>query len=155
MKLKEQIAAQFEFISSIVSDRDRSQTTNTAVSNWSVAEHFDHILKAAQLILSQVIQKEKRATKPQNLLGRFVLFTGRIPKGRKSPKWVLPDRKTPAELADSLSRVKALLNSVDFNNLEQSSFDHHVFGGLNGRQWLRFMTIHNRHHERIVRRILG
>jgi hypothetical protein len=32
---------------------------------------------------------------------------------------------------------------------------HPLFGGLGGRQWLRFVTVHHHHHLKIVRDIRG
>ena len=154
MEIRNKIVQQFEFMSSVISDGNKSQTTNLAVSNWSVAQHIDHLLKAAERIFSQIILKEKRATKPKNIFGRVILFIGVIPKGRKSPKAVAGEPKSASELAIALYKVKSLFESVDFNALQLATFDHHVFGGLNGKEWLRFMQIHNNHHEKIINKIL-
>ena len=153
MSIKQKIEQQFQFMSLLIEDGS-SQILNPAVSLWSVSQHLDHLLKAAEKILSQIVQKERRAKKKKNMLGRVLLTLGYIPRGRKSPKMVEGEAKSPVELTALLNNVKSLLEQVDFNNLEQASFDHHVFGGLNGKEWLRFMTMHNYHHEKIIKRIL-
>lgn len=154
MHVTDKIQQQFHFIASVIEDGAKSQVTNLSVSKWSVSEHIDHLLKAAERILTQLQTKEKRATKPQNLIGKIILLVGVIPKGRQSPKAVAGEPKSASELLESLSKVTSLLGAVDFDSLKFATFDHHVFGGLNGKQWLRFMVIHNNHHFKIIKKIL-
>ena len=155
MKTKDRIQRQFQFMSSVIEDGSKSQVLNASISKWAVSQHIDHLLKAAERILTQLKSKENRATKPKNILGKIILFVGVIPKGRESPRAVAGELKSQGELAESLSKVRSLLEAVDFRTLELTTFDHHVFGGLNGKEWLRFMVIHNNHHVKIIKKILS
>ena len=154
LPLIRKIERQFQWFSSLT-DNGSWEISEPTVSGWSVSQHMDHILKAAQRILSLIGKNEQSATKKGNLFGKIILLIGIIPRGRKSPKVVEGEQKSKEELIDSLNCVSKLLNELKPEYLETSNFDHHVFGGLNGRDWLRFMFIHNNHHIKIIRKILN
>ena len=155
MTQQERIADQFDSMAALVAEDKKCQAINLDVSGWSVAQHLDHLLKAAGRICTQINLKDKKATKRKNLLGYVILSIGIIPKGRKSPRAVEGQPTSTEELFKSLQNVKSLFEKIDFSNLQLTSFDHHVFGGLNGKDWLRFMQIHNGHHLKIIDKVLG
>ena len=132
-----------------------------AVSRWSVGEHLDHLIKVHAGILSYVAESPvgERSQLGISLLGRIVLFTGHIPRGRgQSPAQFLPVVMDLAQLRTGLTSVTA-----GFSRLQAGSpalrdttirFAHPIFGGLTRRQWVRFAEIHQQHHLAIIDDIL-
>jgi hypothetical protein len=86
-----------------------------------------------------------------SILTWFVLLTGRIPRGRgKAPKVTLPERTGFKGLEEEIEAEKAELRALTVDAIRRFEMNHPGFGRLNGRQWLRFLSIHRRHHLRII-----
>ena len=94
-----------------------------------------------------------------SLVGHWVLWTGRIPRGRGQA----PERTRPA--AGSLQQVRSLLAGASeaFERLAakrseleavRARIDHPYFGRLLPKHWLRFVELHHDHHLAIIRDIL-
>jgi len=136
-----------------------------SVSGWSVAEHLDHLILAEDGILRWIRTAiDDPAAFPgegaPNRVGRLVLFTGRIPRGRaKAPAPTVPESPDPERLVGRLSELDALLASVAPRLVEvhasRSTFGHPILGHFTPAQWLRFLDVHHRHHEKIIRDIGG
>jgi DinB superfamily len=128
-----------------------------AITAWSAAQHLDHILKVNAAI-SEKIRSESTgdsAAQPTRLITYVVLLTRRIPRGRgKSPNNLMPAPEIPpglpAELDAQITGLTAEAEPLAEALTRPGRFNHPVFGGLNRRQWLRFMTIHTRHHRLIM-----
>jgi len=143
-----------------------------AVSGWSVAEQLEHLVLVDRAVLKSVrhiLDDPRRQPAPPappgiNLLGRVVLGTGFIPRGRAR---TMPHFQpgAPAAAAAGASGV----GIVGIEEIEREVRElaprlgeleagggrsrHPLFGGLGGRQWLRFVTVHHHHHLKIVRDI--
>jgi DinB superfamily len=149
-----------------------------AVSGWSVAEQLEHlvlvdraVLKSVRRILDDPHRQAAQSAQPAppapgiNLVGRVVLGTGFIPRGRARTMPPYQPGAAPAEGAAGAG-VAAVLGIEEIERgmreleprlgeLEASAgrSRHPLFGGLGGRQWLRFVTVHHHHHLKIVRDI--
>lgn len=152
-----------------------------AVSGWSVAEQLEHlvlvdraVLKSVRRLLddpqrqaAQSAQEAQPAPPPPgiNLLGRVVLGTGFIPRGRaRTLPPFQPGAAPPAAavgagiawivgIAEIEREVRELAPRLGELEAGGGRLRHPLFGGLGGRQWLRFVTVHQHHHLKIVRDI--
>ncbi|HXG59541.1 MAG TPA: DinB family protein, partial [Thermoanaerobaculia bacterium] len=127
------------------------------VSGWSIAEHVDHCLKSSRAILAR-INDPRPCDGGINFVGRLVLLTGWIPRGRgKSPEKMRGGVVTGGEVAASLRELEAVVAAFtpEAMSCRAPVVRHPYFGGLDPRQALRFTIIHNRHHLRIIDDITG
>lgn len=131
---------------------------DSAISRWCVAEHLDHCAKVAAAIL-EGIRVAKPRSRGINALGRVSLFVGWIPRGRgKAPDFVHGARVPAGDIVralDEVERAAAGLPLAAFTDRKTPIVKHPAFGGLTGRQALRFLIVHNRHHMKIIRDIIG
>lgn len=149
-------AAQLETLTS------ESEVSKPEVSKWSVGQHVEHLLKADTLATSAMLASKRYTSRrtPLKLLGRIVLLTGYIPKGRgKAPEMTLPEQPTKENITrlveafkNNLSQIKEGLREL---NLAGHYAPHPIFGDLDQVQWLRFLIIHNKHHLKIINEILA
>ena len=135
------------------------------VSSWSVKDHLEHLSIANGGIVRWIervtagdtaLDSGGRPTVP----GRIVLLCGAFPRGRgKAPERTLPTGVSVDELStgfrDTRQRVEALGASLAFIAGAGATRNHFVFGDLDAAQWIRFMVIHNHHHQKIIRDILA
>lgn len=135
------------------------EKTNLSISAWSICEHLDHLLKVGQNILQDVLdQKFQANAQPISFLGKIVLFFEFIPRGKaKAPKIVAGSKVSANDLISRsifcinlINKIKLAKNCLDNNPPLKS---HPYFGGLSSKQWLKFMSIHNRHHFKIISKI--
>jgi DinB family protein len=142
-----------------------------AVSGWSVAEQLEHlvlvdraVLKSVRRILDDPHGQSAQSAQPApgiNLVGRVVLGTGFIPRGRARTMPPYQPGAAPAAAAGSgilgIEEIERGVRELEprLGELEASGIRsrHPLFGGLGGRQWLRFVTVHHHHHLKIVRDI--
>jgi hypothetical protein len=145
-----------------------------AVSGWSVAEQLEHlvlvdrsVLKTVRRILDdphgQSAKAAQSAAPPPgiNLLGRVVLGTGFIPRGRARTLPPFQPGAAPAAASGTgilgIAEIERGMRDLEprLGELETGGgrSRHPLFGGLGGRQWLRFVAVHHHHHLKIVRDI--
>ena len=142
-----------------------------AVSGWSVAEQLEHlvlvdraVLKSVRRMLDDPHRQPAQQAQPAppapgiNLLGRIVLGTGFMPRGRARTMAPYQPGAAPAAAAGAgIPEIEREMRELAprLGELEASSgrSRHLVFGGLGGRQWLRFVAVHHHHHLKIVRDI--
>lgn len=147
----------------LADDAEVLETRKPSVSGWSVGEHVDHLVLAEQALLEWVEgaidDPASRSTGgAPNRTGRLVLVSGWIPRGRaKAPGPTVPD--TPdlsllpgrlADLARLSGRLEPRLSEV---HASRTTFEHPILGHFTPAQWLRFLDVHHRHHEKIIRDI--
>ncbi|MDX1396692.1 MAG: DinB family protein [Gemmatimonadota bacterium] len=135
-------------------------TTAPDVSGWSVGRHIEHLRLAAAGIVRWIESTlDDPAGSPPSgspsRTGRMVLLTGYIPRGRaKAPEPSVPGEEIPADLAARLDQlmeaVDRLEERLDEVHASESTFEHPILGHFTPRQWLRFLDVHHRHHEKIV-----
>jgi hypothetical protein len=90
-----------------------------------------------------------------NLIGRFALATGWVPRGvGKSPKGLLPVEQSAAELAGRCSEMRRIYCErplpAHVRENPRPVLRHPYFGGLSAAQGLHFLGIHTHHHLKIV-----
>jgi hypothetical protein len=133
-----------------------------AVSGWSVAEQLEHLVLVDRAVLKgvgRILDDPQPPAAPDvNLLGRVVLGTGFMPRGRArtNPAYhpaAMPQEALHAAILDvdrGLGEMAPRLGELE----RASGRSRHLrFGGLGGRQWLRFLAVHHHHHLKIVRDI--
>ncbi len=132
------------------------------VSNWSVADHLDHLAKANQAMVGATLgildaETEDTGGGP-TLVGRAILLTGWIPRGvGKAPKYARPQTGSSEDLRRDLeaSQRAVVALAVRLGEIEASRArsNHFAFGNLTPFQWVRVIDIHTRHHLKIVHAI--
>lgn len=135
------------------------------VSAWSPAQHVDHVLRALDLMWRTVEGLESGraegggAAGGPTLVGRVVLLTGWIPRGRgEAPSEARPDpRPVRHRLRTALGEVtrwrERLRARVPALERAAGRAAHHHLGAFDAAAWLRFSEIHTRHHLAIVAEI--
>ena len=154
-------------------DYPRKMNTETLASrpegsNWSVAQHLEHVLmatsrglRAAKVLVAPPGPGEdspivRGAT---SLRARWLFITGRIPAGRRAPEIVLPSEAPSPEAllerADAcLGRLAGLAEGPDRIGRARGAIPHPILGPLTAGGWIRFSEIHLAHHLRILDRAL-
>jgi hypothetical protein len=122
------------------------------ISASSVGWHIAHTSLAASRIIS-ALQKSD----PDNYRRRFnwkrslVFFINTIPRGKgKAPQSVLPGNEI-----DAVSLQQSIVKTKNkFDELMKLGSDHHFehpyLGQLNVDSTIRFLTIHTKHHLKII-----
>ncbi len=133
-----------------------------AVSAWSPAQHVDHVLRALDLLFGRAEaleggrSEEIRPSGRPRLLGRLVLVTGWIPRGRgRAPEAALPDPRPVryrlrVALGDATRRSEQLRARTDRLREAQGVLPHPQLGDFDAPCWIRFADVHTRHHLAIV-----
>jgi len=128
------------------------------VSAWSVHQHVEHLLLANEGMAGMIATgRALQAPEPKTMLGRVVLMTGFIPRGKgQAPDGTVPEGLSRDDLLALHARAEQAVRALDVEGLTGDVVgDHPVFGGLTARDWLRFMSVHDHHHLKIVRDIQG
>ena len=137
------------------------------VSNWSVAEQVDHMLRSLVRMLSAAdmirvgydarIKPDGKASVP----GRLLLRAGAIPRGRaEAPEEVLPaEAPTVDDCRERYEAVLGLLAALaphlETMRTWRGTIPHPLLGDFRAQDWLRFARMHTEHHLAIVDDILG
>jgi len=152
----DRIARQFDELHALT---EAAESRVERISNWSVGQHLDHLMKADRSIFERFPIPSEEPLKPVTTIGRFVLWSGWIPRGKgRAPSATQPEAPAPDELIAQVETVKVLFDDsiVPAETLlePQAISKHPVFGGLNRAQWLRFVAVHHHHHAKIIRDVL-
>jgi hypothetical protein len=126
-----------------------------SVSGWSIHEHVEHIVLAAEAMLGMIetgaVPADATGT---SLIGQLVLKTGYIPRGRgDAPDTTVPGKLAPTALRGRLELLATRVRALEAEALEADERivgNHQVFGGFTAAQWLRFMAVHGNHHAKII-----
>jgi hypothetical protein len=146
-------------------DPEAALSTAPHVSLWSPLRHVLHIALVSDAALAQAERILRGEHDPEpgglTLVGRVVLATGWIPRGRaRSPKFVEPREDASAQDALlALDRAAARLEAVRARREAipgaPGRLRHFLFGGLTAAQWIRTAGVHTRHHLKIIEDIRG
>ncbi|WP_396218506.1 DUF1569 domain-containing protein [Flavobacterium sp.] len=132
------------------------EKTNPKVSNSTVGWQIDHCLLVINGIIGQLEISDPLKYQPKWTFPKFMVFTtGKIPRGKaQAPKVVIPNQVATQE--ELLSKIAAAKNNVlkldSFS--ENQFFNHPYFKDLNVKQTKKFLTIHTKHHLKIIEDIL-
>jgi hypothetical protein len=132
------------------------EKTNPKVSNSTVGWQIDHCLLVINGIIGQIEISEPLKFQPKWTFPKFMVFiTGKIPRGKaKAPKVVIPTQvATQEELLAKLAAAKNNVLKLDSFS-ENQFFNHPFFKDLNVKQTKKFLTIHTKHHLKIIEDIL-
>lgn len=132
------------------------EKTNPNVSISTVGWQIDHCLLVINGIISQLEISNPTEFQPKWNFPKFMVFTtGKIPRGKaKAPKVVMPIQvATQDELKAKLEVAKNNVLKLDSFS-ENQFFNHPFFKDLNVKQTKRFLTIHTKHHLKIIEDIL-
>lgn len=132
------------------------EKTNPKVSNSTVGWQIDHCLLVINGVISQLEVSNPTEFQSKFNFPKFIVFTmGKIPRGKaRAPKTVNPTEKaTVIELQTKIELAKKnILKLTSFS--ENLFFKHPFFGDLNKKQTEKFLTIHTKHHLKIIEDIL-
>ena len=142
-----------------------SSASAPAVSAWSVRDHIEHLYLSDRKMLDWVTEalalpKPDAREHVPNDIGVTLLARGSIPRGRgPAPDFTLPLGFTPEELARGFGRMRSsadrlLLRTAEIEACRRTKA-HHVLGHFTPAEWLRFLHLHHRHHEAIIRDIVN
>lgn len=145
-------------------DLDGLGVSAPEVSAWSVQDHLEHLLLSDRNVLNWVLKALARpnpAAREQfpREIGVALLAHGSIPRGRgPAPDFTLPDGLEIRSLSEGLERLRdladGLLTRIGEIEACRRTLPHHVLGHFTPAEWLRFLHLHHRHHEAIIRDIL-
>ncbi|MCW8130243.1 MAG: DinB family protein [Planctomycetota bacterium] len=133
----------------------------SAVSEWCVGQHLEHVLKVNGNILRLMSipfgnDPSVQPPTPEQLL----ILTNGIPRGKiKAPVIVQPTLTEytglKAAYEQQIAEYRMLSNRVAEIDASKGVFPHPGLGGLTRAQWLWFGEVHTAHHEKIVEEILA
>ncbi|WP_396198310.1 DUF1569 domain-containing protein [Flavobacterium sp.] len=132
------------------------EKTNPKVSNSTVGWQIDHCLLVINGIIGQLEISDPLKFQPKWTFPKFMVFTtGKIPRGKaKAPKVVIPTQvATQEKLIAKLAAAKNNVLKLDSFS-ENQFFNHPFFKDLNVKQTKKFLTIHTKHHLKIIEDIL-
>lgn len=132
------------------------EKTNMKVSNSTVGWQIDHCLLVINGIIGQIEISDPLKFQPKWTFPKFMVFTtGKIPRGKaQAPKVVIPTQvATQEELLAKLAAAKNNVLKLDTFS-ENKFFNHPFFKDLNVKQTKKFLTIHTKHHLKIIEDIL-
>jgi hypothetical protein len=153
--------ARYEAFLTTVADADFQR--NPAYGVWSYAEVYSHIFEA-NLISLLALEKCVKGTAEEDKSSLhpvvwLILFFGKFPPGKiKAPARIadMVKKITPAEAQELMHRFRHRLQEL-VPQVSQASptqkAKHPRLGLLHARQWLRFIEIHTKHHEKQLYRI--
>lgn len=156
-----QATARYEAFLATLSDADFQR--NPADGVWSYAEVYSHIFVAnlsSLLVLKKCIEgTAEENNKSTHFAVWLILFLGKFPPGKiKAPARIaaMVKKINPAEAQQLMRNFSQGLQELVPQVSEASSSQkakHPRLGLLNARQWLRFVEIHTKHHEKQLYRI--
>jgi len=136
---------------------DRAELVSPDVSGWSVGQQIEHSLLSIRTMVA-AIGRTSDGSGPESSLtaiGRLVLMSGQIPRGRGQAPASVTVEATPNEehLLRSVEKARSAIARLDEIS-DAGVFDHPYFGVLDKKRTIRFIEIHTDHHLAIVRDIL-
>jgi len=140
-------------LESFIPEMDES---NSKVSKAGVGWHIDHSLKVINSICSAL-----RNSNPEvysytfNWKKIYVMTLKTFPRGiAKAPKSTRPPEEIRIEdINDQISKSRYLISQL--KDLDKNAyFSHPVFGNMNLKPAIKFLSVHTNHHLKIIKDIL-
>ncbi|GHA30928.1 hypothetical protein GCM10007103_10590 [Salinimicrobium marinum] len=146
------LSSQLEEMENYIRYRDYQ---DPKVSKAPVGWHLAHNLKVINNVLDALEFSDPKEFKSSfSFIKTMVMMTGHIPRGKaKSPKVVLPpDIIEKKNLILQLEKARQKIST--FNELDKNAFfDHPYFYKMNKKESGKFLTIHTKHHLKIIKDI--
>ena len=158
----ELVGRQIDGLIELASDHPLHDAEAAEVSSWTIGKQLEHLLLSDSSVFDsfdRLIDGRQGPTPGgPTLIGRIILATGFIPRGRgKAPKAVRPAGRDASDIEAGLHRLRQRCGQLreHLPLFEESGwrFRHPYFGVLAVDGWMRFMDVHHRHHLKIVRDI--
>jgi len=160
--LQAAVLSELRHLAGIAATPHRLERRAPKLSGWSVGEQIEHLAVVDSQVLAlfgRLLEApENESARRPNLAGRLVLACGWIPRGvGKAPAASRPEGRDPRALQALLGEVEQGFAALGLRLPElarcRARARHPRLGWLDGREWLRFVELHHRHHLRIVRAI--
>ena len=136
---------------------NQSALVSPEVSAVSVGWHIEHSLLVIKQITSTVAQSDPKLFKQKFNFNRLWVFLFHyFPRGKaQAPKVVIPNSElTIQALEDSIKHTYQALDYLKDCQPNQY-FMHPFFGQLNRNQTIHFLSIHTKHHLKIIKDIIA
>ena len=156
------VGRQIDGLIELAADHPLHDVEAVRVSKWTIGQQLEHLLLSDSTIFDRfdrlIDGREGPAPGGVTMVGRMVLATGFIPRGRgKAPEAVRPAGRDAADIEAGLHRLRQRCAELreQLPLLEEAGWRcrHPYFGALDIGEWMRFMDVHHRHHLKIVRDI--
>ncbi len=140
----------------------RTQTIHSHVmkqniSAASVGWHIDHSILVINQIISALKQSDPNTYTSKFNFKRFLVFNlNKLPRGKaKAPKHVIPRNEFDL-LATETEMNRAIQHIEQLDQLHKNNyFQHPYFGALNLKHTRKMLSLHTKHHLKIIRDILS
>ncbi len=158
----DRVGRQIDGLIELASDHPLHDAEAAKVSKWTIGKQLEHLLLSDSSIFDSfdrlIDGRDAPAPGGPTWLGRIILATGFIPRGRgKAPKGVRPAGRAASDIEAGLHRLRQRCDQLreHLPLLEEAGWrcHHPYFGALAIGEWMRFMDVHHRHHLKIVRDI--
>ncbi len=153
------LCRELDYSCDVARDAAHCAKAASTVSEWSVGDHLEHVMRADAGIL-QWLHKVAGGNEPDQSgrptrVGYLVLLLGFIPRGRgKAPTWTRPERPRMDVIRDGLGEAREsahrLRGHVATLRNSPARMPHPLLGHFSAYQWVRFARIHHAHHRRIM-----
>jgi hypothetical protein len=143
------------YIDQLISFVPNFENQNDAISKANIGWHMEHVFKVLINVTDAI-----KISKPEDFKSNFsfvrtlIFITKKIPRGKgRAPKSVSPStNNTTQSLLESATTAKqklAELYTLDANK----HFNHPFFGNLKLNDCIKFLSIHTKHHLKIIEEI--
>jgi hypothetical protein len=132
------------------------------VSRWSIAQQLEHLSIVNAGIIKRIkdgvnMSGDAKPSGRVSLVGCIVLWIGKIPRGANAPETTLPQNISANEIRARLKAIRDAVADLEPRLAEIEAAPgrtaHPVLGMFKGVHWLRFIPIHNNHHQKIIHEI--
>ncbi|TAH08374.1 MAG: DUF1569 domain-containing protein [Sphingobacteriia bacterium] len=134
-----------------------SNALDAKISAASVGWHIDHSLLVINQIVNALKQSDPNTYTTKFNFKRWLVFNlNRLPRGKaKAPKHVIP--RNEFELSVTMEQMdRAIQHILDLDQLNRDHyFQHPFFGTLNLKRTRKMLSLHTKHHLKIIHDILS
>ena len=131
-------------------------TCEPTVSAANIGWHVEHSLMVFVTIVTALENSDPALYKGSFNMNKFLVYAlNKIPRGRgKAPKVVQPmGESIPENVVPQVEKAIAKIKVLE--ELQKNHhFPHPYFGKLNLKETIKFLTIHTKHHLKIIDDIL-
>jgi len=132
---------------------ERSKKVSKATVGW----HIYHALLVINNVFNHISQSDPNDyVKKENKTREYVLKNKKIKRGvAQSPEKVFPPKEySEKELKTLLKQTKQIVVQLDLLP-KNSFFAHHNLGHLTTKEAVKFLSIHTKHHLKIIKEIIN